>query len=257
MTASLRARNRPEGMAIAHDVFCTDSLAALAETGGARARERCILLLSTLNRSAGLDPFEIGDMRAKVAGLRSPIDPPEQAVRAAAITAMRRLMNADAAQRETTEPCWSEHVAAFAEAGRGLARLAADGQLTRGLRAVLAHHAIFVFNRAGTPVAEQAAAWLGRHAAFDDDEATAVFTVCPVSAASSLKRMEAAITTTADPAELREAVLTRLIDSGHLCPPRSSTRSVTSSATGSSRTSTRRPPTSMTRSRSSTTPAAR
>ena len=44
---------------------------------------------------------------------------------AAAITAMRRLINADAAQCDTTEPGWAERVAAFEEAGHPLARLAA------------------------------------------------------------------------------------------------------------------------------------
>jgi len=210
----------PEGMAIAHDVFCADSPAALAETGDPCGRERCVLLISILNRAAGLDPFEIGDVWAKIADLRPPIGPPGRAVRVATITAMRRLMNADAAQRETTEPRWPERVAAFEAAGRGLARLAAAGRLTRGLRAVLAHHAIFAFNRAGTPPAEQAAAaWLGRHAAFDDDEATAVFTARPEPVTPDLKRMETTITTTADPAELRDAMVTRLTESGHLRTP--------------------------------------
>ncbi|MBB5157576.1 methyltransferase, FxLD system [Saccharopolyspora phatthalungensis] len=210
----------PEGMAIAHELFCADSPAALAETGDACRRERCILLISTLNRAAGLDPFEIGDVWAKIADLRPPIAPPGRADRAAAITAMRRLMNADAAQRETTEPHWSERVAAFEAAGLRLSRLAAAGSLTRGLRAVLAHHAIFAFNRAGTSPAEQAAAaWLGRHTAFDDDEATAVLTAGSEPVTPNLKRMETTITTTADPAELRDALVTRLIESGHLRSP--------------------------------------
>lgn len=207
----------PEGMAIAHELFCADSPAALAETGDACGRERCILLISTLNRAAGLDPFEIGDVWAKLADLRPPINPPGRTERAAAITAMRRLMNADAAQRETTEPHWSERVTAFEAAGRRLSRLATAGSLTRGLRVVLAHHAIFAFNRAGTSPAEQAAAaWLGRHAAFDDDEATTVLTIGPEPVTPNLKRMETTITTTADPAELRDALVTRLTESGHL-----------------------------------------
>ena len=104
-----------------------------------------------------------------------------------------------------------------AAAGRRLARLAAGGQLTRGLRAVLAHHAIFAFNRAAVPVAEQAAtAWLGRHIVFADDDLTAVSTGRSMLAASTLDRMETTITTTADPAELREAMVATLTNSGHL-----------------------------------------
>ena len=210
----------PDGMAIAHDLFCADSPAALAETGDPGGRERCILLISTLNRAAGLDPFEIGDVWSKVAALRPPIGPPARAARVATITAMRRLMNADAAQGETTDPRWPERVTAFDTAGRGLARLAATGRLTRGLRAVLAHHAIFAFNRAGTPPAEQAAAaWLGQHAAFDDAETTAVFTGRPQPVTPNLKRMETTITTTTEPAELRDAMVTRLTESGHLRTP--------------------------------------
>jgi protein-L-isoaspartate(D-aspartate) O-methyltransferase len=210
----------PEGMDIAHDVFCADSPAALAETGSPRARERAILLISTLNRSAGLDPFESGDVWARIAALRPPINPPDPAARGTALAPMRRLMNADAAQRETTEPGWPDRVAAYEAAGRELARLATAGRLTRGLRAVLAHHAIFTFNRAGTSPAEQAAAaWLGRHAVFDDDEPAAVFTAHRTPVRPNLTEMETTITTTADPAELRDAMVSRLTDSGHLRTP--------------------------------------
>lgn len=48
-------------------------------------------------------------------------------------------------------------VHAFEQAGQDLARLARDGHLTRGLRAVLAHHLLFHANRAGLPVDHQAA----------------------------------------------------------------------------------------------------
>jgi thiopeptide-type bacteriocin biosynthesis protein len=40
-------------------------------------------------------------------------------------------------------------IAAFGATGRDLGRLAHDGTLQRGLRAVLAHHIIFHWNRAG------------------------------------------------------------------------------------------------------------
>jgi thiopeptide-type bacteriocin biosynthesis protein len=47
--------------------------------------------------------------------------------------------------------------AVFVAAGRELADLAATGQLRRGLRAVLAHHIIFAWNRHGLPYATQTA----------------------------------------------------------------------------------------------------
>ena len=210
----------PEGMDIAHQLFCADSRAALLETGSPYAKERCVLLLSAMNRAAGLDPFEIGDVWAKFANLRPAIEPPTGDHRTATIAAMRRLMNADAAQRENTEPDWAERVAAFEDAGRRLARLAANGQLTRGLRAVLAHHTIFAFNRAGTPVAAQAAtAWLGRRVIFVDEEPADVSTGRSASGVPNLTQMETTINQTTDPAELRAAMVDALTGSGHLRTP--------------------------------------
>ena len=158
-----------EGMDVAHELFCADSRPALAEAGLPGGKERCLLLLTTLFRSAGLDPFETGDVWARLASLRPPATPPSGPAYERAVSAMRRLMNTDAAQRPDSEPGWSERVAVFADAGQQLRNLANRGLLTRGLRAVLAHHAVFAFNRAGVPVDEQAAAaWLGRHVCFAD-----------------------------------------------------------------------------------------
>jgi thiopeptide-type bacteriocin biosynthesis protein len=46
---------------------------------------------------------------------------------------------------------------AFEQAGAALAALNRDGLLTRGLRAVIAHHTIFAWNRLGLPTQAQAA----------------------------------------------------------------------------------------------------
>ena len=59
-------------MAIAHDVFCADSPAALAATGTPGGKERAILLIAAMTRAAALDPFETGDVWAKLAALRPP-----------------------------------------------------------------------------------------------------------------------------------------------------------------------------------------
>ncbi|MEO3807064.1 methyltransferase, FxLD system [Nonomuraea sp. B1E8] len=216
----IEAFGGPEGMNVAHDVFCADSRAALAETGDRGARERCVLLISTMNRAAGLDPFEIGDVWAKLGSLRPPVIPPTGAARDGAVTAMRRLMNADAAQRQDAEPGWTERVAAFHEAGRQLRQLATDGRLTRGLRAVLAHHAIFAFNRAGVSADEQAAtAWLGFQVAFASRENAHVSTRPSTSPVFNVTRMETTLTPATDSADLREALVTHLIDGGHLRTP--------------------------------------
>ncbi|EXU69507.1 protein-L-isoaspartate(D-aspartate) O-methyltransferase [Streptomyces sp. PRh5] len=210
----------PDGMDVAHEVFCADSRSALAEISNPGARERCVLLLSAMIRSAGLDPFEAGDVWAKLSALRPPVTPPTGPARDRAVAAMRRLMNADAARRPDAEPDWAERVAAFENGGRQLRRLAADGRLIRGLRAVLAHHAIFAFNRAGVSASEQAAtAWLGRHVAFAAGEAADMSTHRSTSADPNLARMESIVTPVTDPAELREALVSRLIEGGHLRTP--------------------------------------
>ena len=210
-----------DGMAIAHRVFCADSPAALAATGTAGGKERAILLISAMTRAAGLDPFETGDVWAKLAALRPPADPPPPDGRAGAVAAMRRLLTADAAQRPGAEPGWADRVAPFEDAGRQLAFLAADGLLTRGLRSVLAHHLIFAFNRAGIPSRVQAAAaWLGVQAAFGDDGPAGAFTPRSAAATPTISRMETVITTTTpDPVQLRAAMVGSLTAAGHLRTP--------------------------------------
>ncbi|MEV5104654.1 methyltransferase, FxLD system [Streptomyces massasporeus] len=207
----------PEGMDVAHDVFCADSPAALAETGNPHARERSVMLLSAMIRGAGLDPFEAGDVWARWAALRPPVTPPQGPALERAVSSMRRLMNADAALRPGAEAGWVERVAAFEDAGRRLRRLAADGRLIRGIRGVIAHHAIFAFNRVGVPADAQAAtAWLGRYVAFSTGEGADVSTRKSVSADPSLPRMETTVTPVTDPHQLRESLAQRLVDSGHL-----------------------------------------
>ena len=207
-----------EGMAIAHGLFCADSPAALAATGAPGGKERAILLISAMTRAAALDPFETGDVWAKLAALRPPTGPPPPERHAGAVAAMRRLLTADAAQRPGAEPRWADRVAAFEDAGRQLAFLAADGLLTRGLRSILAHHLIFAFNRAGIPSRVQAAAaWLAVQAAFGDDGLAGAFTPRSAAATPTIGRMETVITTTTpDPVQLRTAMVGSLTAAGHL-----------------------------------------
>ena len=210
-----------EGMVIAHDVFCADSPAALAETGAPGGKERAVLLIAAMTRAAVLDPFETGDVWAKLAALRPHVDAPPPERRADAVAAIRRLLTADAAQRHDAEPGWADRVTAFEEAGRQLAHLAAGGQLTRGLRSVLAHHLIFAFNRAGVPArAQAAAAWLAVRAAFGEDYPAGALTHRTASATPTIGRMETVITTTTpDPARLRAAMVGSLTAGGHLRTP--------------------------------------
>ncbi|MFC7641738.1 hypothetical protein ACFQX6_12635 [Streptosporangium lutulentum] len=82
---------------------------------------------------------------------------------------------------------------------------------------------LFTMNRAAVPVAEQAAtAWLGWQVAFGDDELATVSTVFTRRSApvpSTFEKVETTSTTTVDPAELREAMVARFTDSGHLRSP--------------------------------------
>jgi protein-L-isoaspartate(D-aspartate) O-methyltransferase len=147
-------------------LFHTDSHHLLRGTETGRRlgqRETSILLCSTLLRAASLDWFEQGDVWARVADLRPhetaiPTDPAHaRQLR----DAMRTLMTTDV--HDLCDPVTDGPLAgcqawitAFAEAGQALARLNRCGDLERGLRAVLAHHLIFHFNRAGLKGTDQA-----------------------------------------------------------------------------------------------------
>lgn len=155
-------------MDIAHELFHHDSRCILdyldrqwAAAPGAPdlgRRELAILLFSVLLRAAGQDWYEQGDVWAKVAEFRP-------AERTATLTerpktAVHRLMTVDASPTSTlvdggTLAPVADWSAAFERAGQQLAELARRGTLERGLRAVLAHHTIFHWNRLGLPHADQ------------------------------------------------------------------------------------------------------
>ncbi|MFJ7279857.1 methyltransferase, FxLD system [Kitasatospora sp. NPDC098663] len=156
----------PEAMEITHQLFHTDSRhlmarAAKPDPPALRSTEAFVVLVSAMLRSAGLDWYEQGDVWAKFAAER-PAPPALAPERAAALTAaMRRLMTVDTRRLSRPGEPLAGHagwVDAFEETGQDLVRLARDGLLTRGLRAVLAHLMIFHANRAGLPVEHQSAA---------------------------------------------------------------------------------------------------
>lgn len=150
-------------MDVAHHLFQTDSRHTLAYLDRVYAvperelgrRELSLLLGSALLRGAGLDWFEQGDVWARVADLRPSIElfTSDDRLRAQVHTLMRTALEGF----DTTEPLgalapWAD---AFTTTGRALADLSNRGLLTRGLRAVLAHHLIFAFNRWGLPYRDQ------------------------------------------------------------------------------------------------------
>ena len=140
-------------MDIAHRLFHADSrtiLAHLARDGPDHRRELGLILAALLLRAAGQDWYEQGDIWRRVAAhRRAPTaqDPPPGDAVQTLITA-----NPAAVAPLRSLPEWP---AAFEQAGSELAGLARDGHLTRGLRAVLAHHVLFAWNRLGLPAADQ------------------------------------------------------------------------------------------------------
>lgn len=167
-------------MDAAHDLFHHDSRNLLTyQPGPGRLgrRESTVLLISTLMRAAGLDWFEQGDVWAKAAALRPAPGNLTPEKSAELIPAMRTLMSVDA--RSLCRPggpfedC-GPWVAAFDLTGFVLAELAAGAKLTRGLRAVIAHHLIFHANRAGLLPADQSALFtLAREAVMGSSDNTA------------------------------------------------------------------------------------
>lgn len=147
-----------EAMAVAHDLFSADSrhlLTHLAQAQTDHRRELGVLLGTRLLHAAGQDWYEQGDIWEQVAAHRTGehrLGEPSPTT----VAAVRRLLTAAADTDDSplrSVPAWPM---AFQHAGRGLADLAQRGTLTRGLRAVLAHHLLFTFNRLGVPAEHQA-----------------------------------------------------------------------------------------------------
>lgn len=173
----------PYGMELAHRVFHTDSAAILRHLAPTdhqpvirnRRAEYSILLCGLLLRSAGLDWYEQGDVWAKVAQHKRGSAPEHDY--GSARTALRRLMTADirsASSLITVGPLapFTEWAAAFSNAGKALRRLSDTARLNRGLRAVLAHHVLFHWNRVGLPPDMQATlAALAREVVMNEDSA--------------------------------------------------------------------------------------
>ncbi|WP_413800927.1 thiopeptide-type bacteriocin biosynthesis protein [Streptomyces iranensis] len=153
----------PEAMNTAHRLFHLDSHHLIAHLtrhpDRPRRRELSILLCTALLRAAGLDWYEQGDVWARVADHRDPPQPQPADRMKTLRDGLRHLMTADTTQLTragASLPLPAAWPQAFTTTGHDLATLVAAGRLHRGLRAVLAHHIIFAFNRLGLPHATQA-----------------------------------------------------------------------------------------------------
>jgi thiopeptide-type bacteriocin biosynthesis protein len=147
-------------MDTAHRLWHHDSRHLLAPATGqtpARHREMSIMLAVTVMRAAGLDWYEQGDVWARVADHR---DPPEPTLVDTQLHTVKRLLTVDPASLTrqgaplAAARTWFE---AYTAAGDTLHRLNQTGRMRRGLRATLAHHVIFAWNRRSIPSMHQAA----------------------------------------------------------------------------------------------------
>jgi len=172
----------PAGMHVAHELFCRDSattldLLANPPTPGRQAgrAELSLLAISRMLRAAGLDWYEQGDVWAKVTATR-PTTTTTRSPAPHATAAVHRLLTLDTGPQTAlvTAGPLIDHRAwldTFDHAGVELGALARTGLLTRGLRAILAHHVIFHWNRLALPGDDQSTlAALARDALLPRDE---------------------------------------------------------------------------------------
>lgn len=177
-----------EAMASAHRFFHHDSrslLEHLQKEGGPHRRETSVMLCSLLMRSAGLDWYEQGDVWVRVGAHRGlpPDATPESRERLQAAVHRLISVNGDELMRMGRPlPHLADWARAYANAGQDLAHLMERGLLHRGLRAVLAHHVLFAWNRIGLPYATQAV--------LADTARTVVFGPDPTTQRSAANRVE-------------------------------------------------------------------
>jgi thiopeptide-type bacteriocin biosynthesis protein len=144
-----------DAMAAAHTLFHHDSrhLLSYLHQHPTNRREHSLVLCTALMRAAALDLNEQGDVWAQVLQHRashlSQPPTPDAHIWAAFTSDARQLLTGAA---RTTDQ-WHT---AFADAGANLQHLRETGKLTRGIRAVMALHVIFHWNRLGLSATTQA-----------------------------------------------------------------------------------------------------
>ncbi|MGC5042481.1 methyltransferase, FxLD system [Streptomyces albidoflavus] len=219
----------PAAMTVAHAHFHEDSrhvLEHLARRQLGRPdplgrRELAVLTLSTAMRAAHLDWYEQGDVWAKIAAERD--GGPVRSDRLKA--AVRRLMTVDVSSssslaRDGRLGTLTDWISTFDALGRRLADLNGCGELERGLRAVLAHHAIFHFNRLGLSREDQhTLSTLAKEVVMGTSDNTAsTHAAPPPTATVSGVNSDTIEAPTAD--RLRTQLVDRLVDDGSVRTPR-------------------------------------
>ncbi|WP_454852263.1 thiopeptide-type bacteriocin biosynthesis protein [Promicromonospora soli] len=146
----------PGGMNAAHALFHGDSRNLLTYLGDdpADRPERSVVLFTALMRAAGLELNEQGDVWVKVAEQRTerPAQPPTPEAWASYTSGVRNLLLGEA--RADLVGC--DWLSTYEETGHTLRILRDSGNLTRGIRAIIALHVIFAWNRLGLSATTQA-----------------------------------------------------------------------------------------------------
>ncbi|MET7930270.1 methyltransferase, FxLD system, partial [Streptomyces sp. NPDC005349] len=216
-----------DAMEAAHELFhadCRHLLTYRPGTGHLGRRETAVLLASAMMRAAGLDWFEQGDVWAKYAALRPAAGPISPELTATLAPAMRTLMTASIpALCRSGGPLdgHTQWVAAFERTGTALADLVADGGLTRGLRAVLAHHVLFHANRGGlSPEDQHALSHIAKEVVMGSSENTPSSAgMQPAADSVSAVKTDTLTTSETDAARLRNALVDQLKANGQARTP--------------------------------------
>ena len=145
----------PDAMDTAHTLFHHDSrhLLTYLHHHPTDRRERSLILCTALMRTAGLDPNEQGDVWARIAQRRAEHPGWRPAPNHDTWKAFTSKVHYLLLGTPSTTSDWQN---AFQNAGAALRDLRETGKLTRGLRAVIAEHVIFHWNRIGIPATTQA-----------------------------------------------------------------------------------------------------
>ncbi len=220
----VRAFGGADGIQLAHDLFHADSHHLLNHLRRCRSdyrRELGLLLGTLLLRAAGQEWYEQGDVWARVAAHRPTSQLPVSEDTAEGVHRLLTARTYSAHSPLAAAPDWP---AAFQHAGEGLAELALHGRLTRGLRAVLAHHILFAWNRAGIPTDQQGIlAAAAAQAIFHTDPPTVPGPIRghAAPAPTTLRAVTPTITdvTVPDPAKLRAALADRIRNRGTFQSP--------------------------------------
>lgn len=143
-------------MDAAHELFHADSryLLGYLSSGPIDRKERSLVLCTALMRAAGLDLNEQGDVWARVAEQRAALlgNLPDQETWRSFTGDVLHLFTG----RARRDDVGSDWLTAFEKVGATISALRSTGRLTRGIRATIALHIIFHWNRMGISGAIQA-----------------------------------------------------------------------------------------------------